>query len=121
MAKKIDENLFSPDEAIKRGTAFVMLYEPYKNNKIANIYLKSDREKLLLEVQKYALMCHDLHLYLDVHPNDKDAVELRKKYLDLYLKAKEKYDTIYPPFDVNCEKVNKVPFAWSTTEFPFGK
>ena len=120
MIKKIETNLFSPDEAIKRGTAFVTLYEPYKNNKCAMPIFKNDKEKALFDVQKYLLMIHDLHLYLDVHPYDKEAVELRKKYLELYNKAKEKYESMYPPFDVNCEKVNMVPFTWSTTEFPFG-
>ena len=120
MIKKIETNLFSPDEAIKRGTAFVTLYEPYKNNKCAMPIFTNDTAKALCDVQKYLLMIHDLHLYLDVHPYDKEAVELRKKYLELYNKAREKYESMYPPFNVNCEKVNMVPFTWSTTEFPFG-
>jgi len=121
MIKKTQTNLFSPEEALKRGTAFTSLYEPYKNNKISDINIKNEKEKMMLEVQMYALMAHDLHLYLDVHPNDKDAIEQRKKYLDLFKSAKEKYDSKYPPFDVNCDKVNTVPFSWSTSKFPVEK
>lgn len=118
--KGSQSNLFSPDDALFYGTAFKSLYEPYKNFKKANVKIANEKERLLLEVQKYAIMCHDLGLYLDVYPNDKEAVELRKNYLKLWEEAKNKYEEKYPPFVKNCKKNDVTPFPWSTTPFPWG-
>ena len=61
-----NNNLFSPDEAIQYGTAFKALAIPYKNYKTANVVATNEKERLMLDIQKYDLVCHDLGLYLDV-------------------------------------------------------
>lgn len=114
-------NLFNPDEAILVGTAFKSLYEPYKGFKKANVRLLSEKERLMYDIQKYDLISHDLGLYLDVFPLDKEAVNLRKKYLSLYDDSIRRYLEKYPPFEVTCEKNNKTPYPWSTTPFPGGE
>lgn len=118
--KDSSNSLYSPDDALLYGTAFKTLYEPYKNYKKASVKLSSEKERAMYEVQKYAIMCHDLALYLDVYPNDTGAIALRKQYLKLWEEAKKAYVDKYPPFDVNCEKNNVTPYPWSTTNFPWG-
>lgn len=113
-------NLFNPDDALLYGTAFKSLYEPYKNLKKANVKLNNEKERLMFEIQKYAIMAHDLGLYLDVYPNDKEASDLRSKYLKMYEEAKNKYESKYPPYNKNSEMNDKIPFPWSTTPFPWG-
>lgn len=114
------DTLFNADDALLYGTAFKSLYEPYKNYKKANVKFQNEQERLMFDVQKYDIICHDLGLYLDVYPNDSEALNIRKEYLEKYDKAKKTYLEKYPSFNKNSSYNNKVPFPWSTTSFPWG-
>lgn len=113
-------NILNPDEAIKAGTVFKTLYQPYKNYRITDFSNLTEKEKMMLEIYKYGLIVHDLSLYLDVYPRDEEAVSLRKKYMDLYEVAMKKYEEVYPPFSLGAAKMNKTPYPWSTSVFPWG-
>lgn len=120
MNKQNSSSLYNPDDALLYGTAFKSLYEPYKNYKKASVKFSNEKERMMFDVQKYALMCHDLALYLDVYPNDTEAITLRKEYLKKWEEAKKTYEEKYSPINVNCEKNNVNPYPWSTTNFPWG-
>ena len=74
-----------------------------------------------MEIQKYGIVVHDIDLYLDVYPNDENAIALRKKYYKEYTDLKDTYQRMYPPFDLCSNDINKVPFSWSTNKFPWGE
>lgn len=113
-------NIFTPDEAFIAGTLFKMLYEPYKNYKFTALENKTEKEKMMIEVQKYGIVVHDLDLYLDVYPNDENALRLRKKYSQIYESMINKYEEAYSPITLSSDKVNTLPFPWSTSVFPWG-
>ncbi len=115
-----NNNLFSPDEAIQYGTAFKALAIPYKNYKTANVVATNEKERLMLDIQKYDLVCHDLGLYLDVFPNDGEIINIRDNYLKMLRESEEKYEKKYSPFNKCSDKLDKVPFSWSTSPFPWG-
>ena len=53
---------------------------------------------MMLEVQMYYAGLHDLTLYLDVYPEDLEAVKLRDEYYEKYKNAKEEYEKRYNPY-----------------------
>lgn len=112
--------LFNDNDAILYGTCFKSLYIPYKDYKCANVKITTDKEKELFDCMKYYIFVHDLGLYLDVYPQDQEAVMLRSEYLKKYLTEKEMYDNKYPPYDKTVKQVDTTPFSWSTTPFPWG-
>jgi len=114
-----DINLFTPDEAFKKGTIFKKLYKQYKNYQPGKINIDNEKDRLMNAVQMYALALNDINLYLAVYPNDKDALKIRKEYLDKYNMAKEEYQKKYPAFCIDYDfDINK-SFDIATTNFPW--
>ena len=93
MNDKID--LFNPFEAYLKGNAFKNEYIPYKDYKVSKIGINSEEEEMLVGIGENAFMMHDLNLYLDVHPNNREALnmfnEYRNKANDLIMKYERKY------------------------------
>ena len=116
-----DMNLYDPNQAFKAGTIFKALDKPYKTYKMPTLTPTSQREALMMEIQKYGLVTHDLDLYLDVYPDDENAIALRRKYYKEYKDLKDAYEKMNPPFELCSDEMNKVPFPWSTTKFPWGE
>lgn len=115
-----DMKIYDQDQAIKVGTIFKSLDVPYKNYKMPSLMPTTQKEALMLEIQEYGLVVHDLSLYLDVYPNDENAINLRKKYSKEYNDLINTYQSMYPPFSLASDEINKTPFPWSTTKFPWG-
>lgn len=116
-----DMNLYDPNQAFKAGTIFKSLDLPYKNLKMPVLVPTSQKDAFMMEIQKYGIVVHDIDLYLDVYPNDENAIALRKKYYKEYTDLKDTYQRMYPPFDLCSNDINKVPFSWSTNKFPWGE
>lgn len=112
-------NIFDVEEAFNKGTIFKEIYDPYKNYQSKKIVPRSEKEALMLEIQKYGLSSHDLNLYLDIFPNDKRAVELfsnlQRKTNDLI----KMYQSKYCALSVADGNLNKIPWNYSTTRFPW--
>ena len=58
---------------------FTNIYWPYKKQTY-NFVPKNERQKLLLEIMKNGFYAHELNLYLDNFPNDKERI---KRYVQL--------------------------------------
>jgi len=86
---KDDRNFFSPKEGFLRGNLFRNEYKPYKNLTYVNIVPKNDREAKLYNVMTYTHAITDLNLYLDVHPEDRNALNLLKEMIKEEEKAKK--------------------------------
>ena len=112
-------NVYSPYEGFINGTLFKTLYKPYKNYKPSLENINGDKEKAMLSVQMYFAGLHDLNLYLELYPNDSEALKLREEYYDKYHQAKKEYDSRFSPFSLdssfNLQKgftYSKTPFQW---------
>ena len=82
--KDNDNNkILDPYSGFVRGNMFDNLYDKYKNYKPRDINPSNEREALLGQWQQYNFALIDLGLYLDVYPNDTNALNLYKKYLDI--------------------------------------
>ena len=104
-------DLFNPYEGFLKGNAFRNEYIPYKNYKVAKVDINSEREEMLLNISEYCFMMHDMNLYLDIHPTDKEALNKFNEYRNKANELMMKYERKYGPLMVSDSDVNK-SFNW---------
>ena len=109
-------NLYSSKEGFLRGNMFKDEYKPYKNLTYINIRPNNDREAKMYTVMQYSFAINDLNLYLDTHPEDKEALNILKNLIKEEEKAKNEYITKYGPLnvcDTSGNEFNWVDSPWS--------
>lgn len=110
------KSFYSIEEALKRGNLFPSLYDKYKNYEIGELKVNSKREQDLLKIQMLDFAINDLNLYLNLHPDDKQAFSLFKKYTDECLEKKREYSNIYGPLTIDDVQDE---FEWSKGVWPW--
>ena len=73
-----NNSLVSVSEGFNRGNMFENLFWPYKY--IADIKPTNQKEELLTKLQMYCFAAHEMNLYLDVYPDDVQAIGLFNQY-----------------------------------------
>lgn len=80
----------------------------------------SDREKLLRKIAAIQFSVWELHVYLDTHIDDPEAVKLCKKYTAELKCLVDEYEQAYGPLksDGNCASSAwlKDPWPWDISE-----
>ena len=112
-------NLFNPYEGYLKGNAFKDEYKPYKNYRVAKLNINSEKEEMLVNIGQYSFMMHDINLYLDVHPNDSDALQKFTEYRNKLNDLITKYERKYGPLGVKGNINNSTPFSWVTENWPW--
>ena len=91
-------DLFNPYNGFLAGNAFKKEYIPYKNNKPYKVMINNEKEEMLFNISEYCFMAHDMNLYLDVYPDDLEALnkfnEYQNKANELILKYERKYGSL---------------------------
>ena len=105
---------YDAEDALKRGTLFPGLDLP-----LMNMVNTADMSNTPLgEVMALQFVCHELHLYLDTHPNDKEAFAALKNMLLLSREAKKRYQEKYGPLCpedlADCDR-----FSWLDDPWPW--
>ena len=95
------KEILNPYESFLRGNSFKDEYSPYKKYTYINITPTNNKEKLLWDIMSLCFIINDLNLYLDLNSNDKEALNLFKKYNEEEKKLKEKYVKLYGPLTLN--------------------
>ena len=111
-----NNSILSAKEGFLRGNMFKDEYMPYKNLTYINIKPKNEREAKLFNVMQYAFAITDLNLYLDLHPDDKNALNLLNSFIKEENKAKEEFISKYGPLlitEVSNKDFNWVDGPWS--------
>ena len=118
--KDNDNNkILDPYSGFVRGNMFDNLYDKYKNYKPCDINPSNEREALLEQWQQYNFALIDLGLYLDVYPNDTNALNLYKKYLDISNKTLKKYESMYGPLCTDSEYAASNKWNWDNSPWPW--
>ncbi|MBQ6546633.1 MAG: spore coat protein CotJB [Bacilli bacterium] len=102
-----------------RGNMFDKLYSNYKNYKIQELNPSNEKEYAKMLLQMYAFAAHDLGLYLDVYPNDTNAIKQRYEYVRMYNEALRQYETNYGPITKSSALLDKTPWAWDSKKWPW--
>lgn len=115
-----DRRFLSAKEGFLRGNLFRNEYRPYKNLSYIDVKPKNDREAKLYNVMCYSFAITDMNLYLDTHPEDRNALNFLKELIKEEEKAKNEYISTYGPLnicDVKGDKFNWIdsPWPWEST------
>lgn len=110
--------LFQSEEAFMLGNLFQNLYQSYKGFSNYCIQPMNKRQQLLLNVQIYEFVAHEINLYLDNHPNDVEMIKLYHEYIKKADKAKKNYEMNFGPLEVRNSNETK-PFQWIKSPWPW--
>lgn len=114
-----NENILSPVEGFLRGNIFADEYEPYKNLTYFKLKPKDEKEKMLYQIMALSFAINDLNLYLDLHPDSKEVLDLFKKYVNEERDLCQTYVKKYGPLEINQVSGNK--FTWIDSPWPWDK
>ena len=109
-------NLYDVYGGFIRGNMFPDLYNTYKINKPYDIRPLNKQAEMLTYIDAYCFAAHDLNLYLDTHPNDKEIFELFKKYSNEASSIIREYEQKYGPLFVDG---SNMPGAWNDSPWPW--
>ena len=108
-----NNKLVSVDEGFNRGNMFDNLFWPYKY--IANVRGTNPQEELLINLQRYCFAAHEMNLYLDVYPNDIQAIGLYNQYKEEADRLLKEYESRYGRI---CLGINE-DFNWDWVKSPW--
>ena len=109
------EPAYDPEDAIRRGTLFPGLDLPFMN--LVNTQNVTD-DLPLGEVMTLCFVCHELQLYLDTHPEDREAFETLKRLLRMTEEAKRRYTARYGPL-CPADLADSARFDWLDAPWPW--
>ena len=113
-----DTIFYGENEGFIKGNVQKNTYSPYKNYVPTMPIVNSDKEKMLLEIQKYGFYLLDLGLYLDLHPNDKEALEYFKENRNKYYKLINEFNKNYYPL-IFMDSSSMDSYQWLQGSFPW--
>ena len=112
-------NLFNPNEGYVKGNMFRNLYDPYKNYRPASLNPRNDKELAMLNLGQVGFAMHEVNLYLDNFPNNRDMLNKFNELRTSYEKMLNDYQSKYGPIEITSPYMTNTPFAWSTNAFPW--
>lgn len=113
-----NSSIISTEEGFKRGNMFKNLYDEYKNLKPRKLSASSEREDMLMQIMEYTFAMIDLQLYLDMYPNDRDALKLFNTYLNNKKELTNMFEEKYGPLTIDSE-VQKNNWLWDNSPWPW--
>lgn len=116
-----DKQIYDPYNGFIRGNMFPELYNSYKLNKPLEITPMNEQAELLTYVDVLTFAMIDLNLYLDVYPNDREALELFNQYRMQADEYTKKYESKYGPLELTSNSLNTFPWAWDNAPWPWEK
>lgn len=112
-------NLYDPYEGFIRGNLFPQLYDQYKLNRPFEIKPLNEQAELLTNYDALCFATIDLSIYLDVHPEDRTAIELFNNYQNEKKQLLKHYESKYGPLTLDSEALNTYPWAWDNKPWPW--
>ncbi len=114
----LQKNLTGVTDGFRRGNIFTNLYWPYKKQ-MYNFSTNNDRQRLMIEIMENSFYAHELKLYLDNFPNDKDKIDLYNKYSRKTTELTMEYNNKYEPITLLGNEMKEVPWAWEDSPWPW--
>ena len=114
----IQRDLTNKEEGFRRGNIFKNLYWPYKKQTY-NFVPKNDRQRLLLQIMENSFYAHELNLYLDNFPNDREKLNLYNQYNKKANGLIMEYNNKYEPLTFSGNVFKDIPWAWEDSPWPW--
>lgn len=80
--------------------------------------MMGDRELLLKKLQAASFALDDIKLFLDSHPNDRNALECFCKYQKIYMELKREFEEKYGALMANHVDTSK-GWTWIDNPWPW--
>lgn len=107
--------LFDIYNGFIRGNMFPKLFNQYKLDRPYDIKPMNDQAELLTKVDAYCFAAHDLNLYLDTHPNDRQMINLFNELTSDSKNIIDEYEKKYGPLFVD----SSISYPWTWNESPW--
>ena len=104
---------YEAKKALSRGTLFPGLDLPF----LGTVNKDNLPATTLAELQALDFASQELALYLDTHREDQDALELYRKYQQLYDRCRQVYEKKYGP--LNHISAREGGYAWLDDPWPW--
>lgn len=78
-----------------------------------------ERTKLLRKIQELCFAVHESELYLDTHPNDKDAAVYRSGVMAEVEKLTKEYENKFGPLTVRAAEMCGGEWNWLSDPWPW--
>lgn len=114
-----NQNLFTPYEGFIRGNLFPALYDSYKGITPYQIKPMNEQAEMLTTIDSLGFATIDLNLYLDVNPDDKNAIDLFNQYRRQKEDLMKKYQEKYGPLVLTSDALNNYPWMWDNRPWPW--
>lgn len=111
------DKLFDIYNGFIRGNMFPELYNQYKISRPFDVKPMNEQAELLTKVDAYCFAAHDLNLYLDTHPTDREMIKLFKELSDDSIRASREYESKFGPLFVDSS--SSYPWAWNESPWPW--
>ncbi len=113
------DNLFDPYTGFIHGNMFPNLYDPYKLPKPYDIQPLNEQARMLTQIDALRFSTIDLGLYLDVHPEDHNMLNLFNQYRVQANNLQREYDSKYGPLLLSDDSLTAYPWAWNNRPWPW--
>lgn len=114
-----NDKLFEPYEGFIRGNMFPNLYDSYKRQSPYEIKPMNEQAQLLTYLDSLHFATIDLTLYLDVHPEDKNMIDLFNQYRVQHEQIEKEYESKYGPLLLSSDALSTYPWAWNNEPWPW--
>ena len=111
---------YNENEGFMKGNIQKNIYNPYRNYVPNMPMVNSDKERLMLEIQKHCFYLIDLGLYLDMHPTDKEALKSFNEARNKYYRLINEYNKNYNPI-MFIDSTSNDTYKWLEGSFPWSK
>ncbi len=109
----MNNTLVNIKEGFNRGNMFDNLFMPYKY--IANINPGNRRSKLMMDIQMFCFAAHELNLYLDLYPDDVQAIGLYNQYKDEADRLTYEYENEFGKINLDINE----SYTWEWVKSPW--
>lgn len=113
------QSTFDAYNGFIRGNMFPELYNSYKIKNPYEITPMNEQAELLTYVDALTFAMIDLDLYLDIYPDDKEALGLFNQYRVQCDEYKKQYENKYGPLLLSSNALNTYPWAWNKSPWPW--
>lgn len=80
---------------------------------------KSKYESLMHELQMYGFVLDEARLFLDTHPDNRDALAYYRKYSELYEETKREFEMTFGPLTANAAAAEGDTWRWIMGGWPW--
>lgn len=111
--------LYDPYNGFIRGNLFKSIYDPYKNGEPYDVKPINEQAAILTNIDSLGFAMTDLNLYLDIYPNNQDAINLFNQYRVEKEKLTSEYESKYGPISLTSDSLKTFPWSWDNIPWPW--